>query len=133
MSDPETGMLLDQVEALERRVDGLRRWAVAATVVAGVALLLSCSGVGVGVVLLSQRVHVGPAPVQQVGQPVTAETPLAPGRAVLAEWGNRWWPAEVVAVEADGRVKVHFTGWDAAFDEAVPRERLRLPPQPAGE
>jgi hypothetical protein len=126
MRDADAEVLLDRLRALERRVSGLRRWAVAATVVAVVAALLSCGGLGLA--LLPSFLRFGPAPVRRVGGPVTAETALAPGAKVMAQWGNNWWEAEVLAVQPDGRVKVHYTGWDASFDEVVPRERLRLPP-----
>ena len=60
------------------------------------------------------------------GGPVTADTPLKPGDTLQAKWAGMWWPAEVVEVLERGRVKIHYTGWDAQWDEAVPRSRLRL-------
>jgi hypothetical protein len=44
-----------------------------------------------------------------------------------AQWGNRWYTATVVETLPDGRIKVHYEGWSNAFDEAVPRSRLRTP------
>jgi hypothetical protein len=68
------------------------------------------------------------------GGPVTARTLLKAGDKVQARWAGAWWPAEVVAVLGRGRVKVHYTGWEHDWDEAVPRSRLRLgspPDEPA--
>ncbi|KAG5188163.1 hypothetical protein JKP88DRAFT_178183 [Tribonema minus] len=40
--------------------------------------------------------------------------------------GLAWWLAEIVECDADGqRYKVHYPGWEARWDEFVPRERLR--------
>jgi hypothetical protein len=60
---------------------------------------------------------------------VTPEIKLAPGMKVLVQWQNDWWNAEVLGVQPDGEVAIHYTGWDARFDEVVSRERIRLPPQ----
>ena len=68
--------------------------------------------------------------------PVIAETLLSAGNQVQAEWQGTWWPAEVVRVNGDGTVLIHYTGWDASFDEVVQRGRLVLgqaPPAPAVE
>lgn len=53
-------------------------------------------------------------------------TPLAPGMKLEAFWGNQWLPVEVIEVQPDGQVKVHWDGYSAAFDEVLPRTRLRL-------
>jgi hypothetical protein len=57
---------------------------------------------------------------------VTAETPLTPGQAVSIQWGSGWWPGSVVAVHPNGTVRVHYDGYEANYDEDVPRARLRL-------
>jgi hypothetical protein len=132
----------DQVDRLERQLNALRVWVILGNIFAGVALLLCC---GLGLVLLSGLfVATGPppvavtgsganaaAPVATSGAPVTAETPLAVGMKVLVKWQNGWWNADVLALFPDGQVRIHYTGWDARFDEVVSRERIRLPQQPA--
>ncbi|HKB41369.1 MAG TPA: agenet domain-containing protein [Gemmataceae bacterium] len=68
-------------------------------------------------------IHLGqPLP----GKPVSATTSLKVGDRVLAEQLSAWWAAEVVGLRDDGRVKVHYTGWEWSWDEVVPRRRLRL-------
>ena len=60
------------------------------------------------------------------GKPVYPNTELAPGDQVFIEWYGTWYPGEVIALEKDGTVSVHYSGWDDSFDEAVPRSRLSL-------
>jgi hypothetical protein len=60
------------------------------------------------------------------GDPVGPDTPLEAGSRVLARWQGYWFPAEVVALEAGGLVRIHYTGWGDEWDEAVPRDTLRL-------
>src|SRR5438874_9325341 len=57
---------------------------------------------------------------------VTADTKLNVKDKVQVEWGGGWWNARVVALEADGRVKIRYEDSDGWPDEAVPRERLQL-------
>jgi hypothetical protein len=58
---------------------------------------------------------------------VDSQTPLTIGSAVLCnEGGWGWYPAEVIAFEPDGRVKVHYPGWEDSWDVSVPREELRV-------
>jgi hypothetical protein len=59
-------------------------------------------------------------------KPVRAETQLRVGDRVQGEWYGYWWEAEVLAVRDDGKVRVHWTGWDKSWDETVPRSRLRI-------
>lgn len=59
-------------------------------------------------------------------QSVTERTPLAPGDTVQVDWQGSWWSGEVVEVQQDGRVKIHYSGWESSFDEVVPRSRLCL-------
>jgi hypothetical protein len=81
---------------------------------------------------------VGRAPVYEstlaamiFGAPVSATSALELGDEVLADWMGMWWTAEVRDLQDDGRVRIHYTGWDGYPDEVVPRDRLRLP-RPAG-
>ena len=65
------------------------------------------------------------------GQPVAEDTPLEPGDRLFAQDGLRWKEAEVVKVRPDGRVKIHWIGWDSNWDEVVERNQLRLPDEPS--
>jgi hypothetical protein len=69
-----------------------------------------------------------PPPISNpTGAPVGAGDALAPGDKVLVEWGGAWHQGEVLEALPDGTVKIHYVGWDANWDEAVPRSRLRRP------
>src|SRR5262249_13580406 len=74
----------------------------------------------------------GPVVVDQVGamltgRPVLATTPLSAGQRVLVRWHGSWFEGEVVEVQPDGRVKIHYADWDPFWDEVVPRSSLQLP------
>jgi hypothetical protein len=43
-----------------------------------------------------------------------------------ADKNAKWYPAQVLAVEGE-RWRIHYLGWDAKWDEAVPASRLRAP------
>lgn len=62
------------------------------------------------------------------GKPVTDETPLAPGDAIQGYKNGSWRDVTILDVMNDGRVKVHWIGFGAEWDEAVPRSRLRILP-----
>jgi len=62
------------------------------------------------------------------GKPVTDETPLAPGDAIQGYKNGSWRDVTVLEVLNDSRVKVHWIGFGAEWDEAVPRSRLRILP-----
>ncbi len=59
---------------------------------------------------------------------VRADGPWQRGDYVEVEWKERWWRAQVLEVESP-RTKVHYLGFDAAWDEWVAPERVR-PPTP---
>jgi hypothetical protein len=60
------------------------------------------------------------------GRPVGPQAALRPGDRVQIEQHAAWWAGEVLEAQADGRVKVRYTGWGSHWDEVVPRSRLRL-------
>ena len=62
--------------------------------------------------------HRGDAPAVK---PVV--TPAAPEK-VEVEWKGKWWPAEVTGARG-GKTCIHYTGFDASWDECVPTTRLR--------
>jgi hypothetical protein len=72
----------------------------------------------------------GPNTVSPTGLNVTADTELSKGMLVLVEYNQSWYAADVLAVNDDGTVLIHFRGWEATWDEAVPRSRLQLVPKP---
>jgi hypothetical protein len=60
------------------------------------------------------------------GKRVVASTPLGVGQILQVLWDGKWYHGEVMSVFTDGRVKVHYVGWDSKWDEIVPRTRLQL-------
>ena len=57
---------------------------------------------------------------------VNATTPLRPGVPVHAQLGAIWYPAEVLAVRADGSVVVHWPHLPHEFNRAVPRTSVAV-------
>ena len=60
--------------------------------------------------------------------PVASSTPsFQVGDRVVCQQGQGglWWQAEVLAVNSDGRVRVHYTGYGNWADEEVTAERIR--------
>jgi hypothetical protein len=43
---------------------------------------------------------------------------------IEVEWGRTWWPAEILQVKAD-KYLIHYTGYDASWDEWVGKDRIR--------
>jgi hypothetical protein len=66
-------------------------------------------------------------------------TPLSAGQPVQVEWNGSWYEGRIRAVHPDGRVRVHYEGWEDSYDEDVGRERILLRPggeqavEPAGD
>ncbi len=69
----------------------------------------------------------GEQAVQPTGAVATGETELTPGQRIQIEWLGTWYEGSVLDVHPDGRVRVHYEGWDETYDEDVPRERVRVP------
>jgi len=55
------------------------------------------------------------------------EGSLQVGRLVAAEWDGVWFGARVLSAN-DGGARVRFIGWGSAWDEELPRDRLRTLP-----
>ena len=61
------------------------------------------------------------------------------GDKVLVDWEGADYPASVIAVEAPGRYRVHYEGYDSIWDESVAATRIKSkitgpvqsPPPPA--
>ena len=80
-------------------------------------------GVGILVAVCGQS-----QTVDATGPPVTAETVLDPGDKIHVQWGSSWYLGTVIAVNPDGRVQIHYEGFDESNAEVVARDRLRLLP-----
>jgi hypothetical protein len=78
-----------------------------------------------------QAARKGVVPNNEQGVPVTADMKLSPGTPIQAQWGSFFYFAEVVSLEANGNIKVHYQGWSNHFDEALPRNKLRIDPADA--
>jgi hypothetical protein len=65
-------------------------------------------------------------PVEPSGIPIDPETRLEVGSTVLAFSQGRWWRAEVIALEGEEHVRLHFPGWDSIWDESSPRTALQV-------
>jgi hypothetical protein len=65
-------------------------------------------------------------PVEPSGIAIEPETPLDVGSVVLSYSQGRWWRAEVVALEENEMVRIHFPGWDEKWDASVPRGELQV-------
>jgi hypothetical protein len=59
------------------------------------------------------------------GKPISDASSLHRGDAIYVFWNSSWWDAKVLAVEADGRVRIHYVGWSNSGDESVPLSRVR--------
>ena len=55
---------------------------------------------------------------------VAADDKLKVGDKPKAKWGNRWWDVEVMSVQDDGKVKIHWVGWSSSWDESRARNTL---------
>ena len=66
------------------------------------------------------------SPVEPSGIPINAHTRLEIGTPLLANWNGLWWRAQVIDLQSDGQVRIHYTGWDSSWDETLPRERLQM-------
>lgn len=65
-------------------------------------------------------------PSDEHGYLVLGTTPLVVGQAVRSYWGASYYPAQVLAVNPDGSVRVHYTGWSDMWDGDVSRVNLRI-------
>lgn len=66
-------------------------------------------------------------PVEPSGIAVTPETKLSLGSTVLVPAQGQWWRAQVIGFEGPDHVRVHYLGWDAKWQEGVPRNELQVP------
>jgi hypothetical protein len=79
--------------------------------------------------LLEGRETFNPGPIEVSSIPVTDQTVLTKGQALQIAYAGSWYAGEVIGFEKDGGVHVRYFGWDASWDEVVPRSDLRLDPK----
>jgi hypothetical protein len=65
-------------------------------------------------------------PLEPSGIQMQPETPLEIGSTVLSYSQGRWWRAEVVGIEEDDMVRIHFPGWDEKWDVTIPKTELQV-------
>ena len=58
---------------------------------------------------------------------MTESTELERGDVVQVEWSGNWYPADVLSVEPDGHLRIHFRGFNEEWDVTVHRGRIQLP------
>jgi hypothetical protein len=68
----------------------------------------------------------GPHSIPSSGRRVDATTPLEVGQIVQVQEHRQWYPADVLRVNDDGTVRIHYRGWSDRWDEDVPRSRIQL-------
>jgi hypothetical protein len=98
--------------------------------VTGVLWLVTIVAIaGIIVWAVNRAGHSGPSShghASPSGQPITERTVIAVGERVEAYSVSSWYDARVLAVGADGRIRVHYEGWSTNWDEFVSRDRVRV-------
>jgi len=56
---------------------------------------------------------------------LACKRPYGVGDHVLVEWEGGVYPAMIVAAEGPTKLKVHYDGYDAIWDEVVSRDRIK--------
>jgi hypothetical protein len=68
----------------------------------------------------------GPGSIPSSGRTVDRSTPLEAGQVVQVREGRRWYAADVLRVNDNGTVRIHYRGWSDKWDEDVTRDRVQL-------
>ncbi len=68
----------------------------------------------------------GPHSIPSSGRRIDATTPLEVGQIVQVQEHRQWYPADVLKVNDNGTVRIHYRGWSDTWDEDVPRSRIQL-------
>ncbi len=69
-----------------------------------------------------------PGPVSLTSLDLMPLTEIVVGQGVLAPWQGMWFEAEVVQIEG-ASVRLHFVGWETAWDSSLSVAELRRLPQ----
>jgi hypothetical protein len=70
----------------------------------------------------------GPGALAATSRSVTSDTELFVGQILLVLDSRQWYPADILELLDDGRVKIHFRGWGRSWDKVVERTSLQLAP-----
>jgi hypothetical protein len=76
--------------------------------------------------LLAEKVLFSPNSIASSNVPVGPDTQLFVGQDLQVKWGETWWAGTVVGMEAEGKVRIHYFGWAASWDEVKTRAELQL-------
>lgn len=57
-------------------------------------------------------------------QAVANDYEIKKGDKFQAKWAGQWYPVEIVGLEPDGKVKIHWIGYTDNWDQVVPRTEL---------
>jgi len=76
--------------------------------------------------LSEENILYQPGPIQASGIEVTKDTPLEVGASLQVIDGRSHWAADIISLEDDGWVGIHYVGFDSSWDEVVPRSSLQL-------
>jgi len=60
---------------------------------------------------------------------ITHAMQVTAGAIVQAKWGGGYYAAKVLERASDGQMKIHYVGYNSAFDELVPLENLWIEPE----
>jgi len=58
---------------------------------------------------------------------MSAASAFSVGDTVEVDWHGSWWPAEIVRINKDKSVLIHYVGYDSSSDEIVTMNRIRQP------
>ncbi len=76
---------------------------------------------------LRSRVAALPRAAVPSPQPLAMPPNPSAGKQIEVEWGRTWWPAEMRQVQGE-KYLIHYTGYDASWDEWVTKDRIRTHP-----
>ncbi|HEU4716507.1 MAG TPA: Tudor-knot domain-containing protein [Bacteroidia bacterium] len=64
-------------------------------------------------------------PVPSSSAPADAAPSFSKGDKVQVNWKGSWFPATILEVKADGKYRIHYTGYDSSWDETVSSSRIK--------
>jgi hypothetical protein len=76
--------------------------------------------------LLSGTINFNPVAIPSSNVAIEPDTPLELGQDLQVKYGGTWWAGTILGFEPDGRVRIHYFGWAASWDEAKSRAELQL-------